>query len=79
MRQFESDEAGGRELLPRIKFVKVAYFEIETEVKGKEVTLKIAEFQMPLTAEFTKIASKVKDPGELSGSRAIYWDYSKMV
>ncbi|MFN3821055.1 MAG: hypothetical protein ACK4OO_01875, partial [bacterium] len=45
------EEAIEKELLPHIKFVEVAYLEIETEVEDREVTLKITDFQIPPTAE----------------------------
>jgi adenine-specific DNA-methyltransferase len=64
-----------KELLPYIKFVEVAYLEIETEIKGNEVTLKITDFQLPPTAELAEIASKVKDSRELIDYWAIDWDY----
>ncbi len=69
------DETVEKELLPHIKFVEVAYLEIETKVKGKEVTLNITDFQIPPTAELAEIASKVKDSRELIDYWAIDWDY----
>ncbi|MEM0201517.1 MAG: site-specific DNA-methyltransferase, partial [Candidatus Micrarchaeaceae archaeon] len=69
------DEAIEKELLPHIKFVEVAYLEIEQEVKDKEVTLKITDFQLPLTEELAEIISKVKDSRELIDYWAIDWDY----
>ncbi len=59
----------------KIKFAEVAYLEIETEVKGDEVTLKIIDFQIPPTEELAEIASKVKDSRELIDYWAIDWDY----
>ncbi|PMP81846.1 MAG: hypothetical protein C0175_04695, partial [Caldisericum exile] len=64
-----------KELLPYIKFVEVAYLEIETEVKGNEITLQITDFQLPPTTELAEIASKVKDSRELIDYWAIDWDY----
>ncbi|MBP9019706.1 MAG: site-specific DNA-methyltransferase, partial [Bacteroidales bacterium] len=69
------DEAVEKELLPHIKFVEVAYLEIETKVNGNEVILKITDFQIPPTAELAEIASKVKDSRELIDYWAIDWDY----
>lgn len=62
-------------MLPYIKFVEVAYLEIETEIKGKEVVLRITDFQIPPTAELAEIASKVKDTRELIDYWAVDWDY----
>jgi adenine-specific DNA-methyltransferase len=69
------DEAVEKELLKHIKFAEVAYLEIETKVEGKEITLKIADFQVPPTAELAEIASKVRDSRELIDYWAIDWDY----
>jgi adenine-specific DNA-methyltransferase len=69
------DEAIEKEVLPYIKFVEVAYLEIETEIKGKEVVLRITDFQIPPTAELAEIASKVKDTRELIDYWAVDWDY----
>jgi len=71
------DEAIEKELLPYIKFVEVAYLEIETEVDGNEVTLKITDFQLLPTAELAEVASKVKDSRELIDYWAIDWDYKE--
>ena len=64
-----------KELSKYVKFSEIAYLEIETKVKGKEVTLKITDFQLPPTAELAEIASKVKDSRELIDYWAIDWDY----
>jgi adenine-specific DNA-methyltransferase len=69
------DKAVEKELLKHIKFAEVAYLEIETNVEGNEVTLKITDFQVPPTAELAEIASKVKDSRELIDYWAIDWDY----
>ena len=69
------DEAVEKELLKHIKFAEVAYLEIETKVEGKEVTLKITDFQVPPTAELAEIASKIRDSRELIDYWAIDWDY----
>ena len=64
-----------KELARSVKFPEVAYLEIATKVKVKEVTLKITDFQLPPTAELAEIASKVKDSRELIDYWAIDWDY----
>ncbi len=78
------DEVVEKELLKYVKFPEVAYLELETKVKdlpvpgtqaGKEVTLKITDFQLAPTAELAEIASKVKDSRELIDYWAIDWDY----
>ena len=69
------DEVVEKKLLKHIKFAEVAYLEIETEVKNKEVILKITDFQLPPTAELSEIAEKVKHFSELIDYWAIDWDY----
>jgi len=69
------DQVIEKELAKYVKFPEVAYLEIETEIKGKEVTLKITDFQLPPTPELAEIASKVKDSRELIDYWAIDWDY----
>ena len=69
------DKAVEKELVKYVKFPEVAYLEIETGVKGKEITLKITDFQLAPTAELAEIASKVKDSRELIDYWAIDWDY----
>jgi adenine-specific DNA-methyltransferase len=69
------DQVVEKELSHYINFPEVAYLEIETEVKGKEVALKITDFQLPLTEELAEIAFKVKDSRELIDYWAIDWDY----
>ena len=69
------DEAIEKALLPYIKFVEMAYLEIETKIKKDEVQLKITDFQVPPTAELTEIAEKIKDSRELIDYWAIDWDY----
>ncbi len=64
-----------KELAKYVKFPEAAYLEIETKVKGKELVLKITDFQLPPTAELAEIASKVNDTRELIDYWAIDWDY----
>ena len=44
-------------------------------MKAKELELKIADFQLPPTAELAAIAEKVSDTRELIDYWAIDWDY----
>jgi len=69
------DEVVEKELLKHIKFAEVAYLEVETKVKDKEVILKITDFQLPPTVELLEIAEKVKHFSELIDYWAIDWDY----
>lgn len=69
------DQVVEKELAPHIKFPEVAYLEIDTNIRGKELELKIADFQLPPTAELAEIADKIKDSRELIDYWAIDWDY----
>jgi len=69
------DQVVDKEIAPHIKFPEVAYLEIEKEVKGSEVILRIADFQVPPTPELTEIVDKIKDSRELIDYWAIDWDY----
>jgi len=69
------DQVVEKEIAKYVKFPEVAYLEIETEIKGSEVRLKIADFQLAPTAELAEIANKVKDSRELIDYWAIDWDY----
>jgi adenine-specific DNA-methyltransferase len=64
-----------KEIAKYVKFPEVAYLEIETKIKGKEVALKITDFQLPPTADLAEIASRIKDSRELIDYWAIDWDY----
>jgi len=69
------DQIIEKELIKYINFPEVAYLEIENKLNGKEVILKIVDFQLSPTAELAEIASKVKDSRELIDYWAIDWDY----
>jgi adenine-specific DNA-methyltransferase len=69
------DQAVKQELLKHVRFAEVAYLEIETEVKGNEVKLKITDFQLPPTAELAEIAGKLRDSRELIDYWAVDWDF----
>lgn len=69
------DQIIEKELAKYIKFPEVAYLEIESKLNGKEIILKIIDFQLAPTAELAEIAGKVKDSRELIDYWAIDWDY----
>ncbi len=69
------DQIVEKELSKYVKFPEVAYLEIETGIKGKEIMVKITDFQLSPTAELAELASKVKDSRELIDYWAIDWDY----
>ena len=64
-----------KQLLPHIKFSEVAYLELESKVNSHELTLKIADFQLPPSPELSGIAGKIKSSFDLIDYWAVDWDY----
>jgi adenine-specific DNA-methyltransferase len=69
------DEIVEKEIAKNIKFLELPYLEVETEIKGKSVGLKIADFQLPPTPELAEISEKVKDSIDLIDYWAVDWNY----
>ena len=69
------DEIVEKEISKNIKFIELPYLEVETKIKGKNVELKIADFQLPPTAELAEISEKIKDPVDLIDYWAVDWNY----
>jgi adenine-specific DNA-methyltransferase len=69
------DQVIEKELLKHIKFVEVAYLEVELKVKDRSAHLKIKDFQIAPTEELAEIAGKLRDSRELIDYWAIDWDY----
>ena len=69
------DQVVEKQLLPHIRFSEVAYLEIESEVSGHEITLKVTDFQLPPSPELSEIASKIKSSFDLIDYWAVDWDY----
>ncbi|MFH8120017.1 MAG: DNA methyltransferase, partial [Candidatus Aenigmatarchaeota archaeon] len=64
-----------KEVLPYIRFHEVAYLELEPKVKGKEVILKITDFQLPPSKELDEIKDKIKGFSDLIDYWSVDWDY----
>jgi adenine-specific DNA-methyltransferase len=64
-----------KELLSHIRFHEVAYLELKTKVKGKEVILEISDFQLPPSRELDKIKDKIKKFSDLIDYWSVDWDY----
>ena len=64
-----------KELLPHIRFHEVAYLELKTKVKGKEVILEISDFQLPPSRELDEIKDKIKKFSDLIDYWSVDWDY----
>mgnify|MGYP000979821616 FL=1 len=69
------DEIVEEKISENIKFLELSYLELETKIKGKNVELEIADFQLPPTPELAEIADKIKDPIDLIDYWAVDWDY----
>jgi len=64
-----------KELLQHIRFHEVAYLELKTKVKGKEVILEISDFQLPPSKELDEIKDKIKKFSDLIDYWSVDWDY----
>ena len=69
------DQVVEKQLLPHIRFSEVAYLELESRVNGRELTLKITDFQLPPSPELSEMAAKVKSSFDLIDYWAVDWDY----
>lgn len=69
------DKVVEKELSKYVKFPEVAYLELKTKVKDKELSIEITDFQLPPTTELAEIVSKIHDSRELIDYWAIDWDY----
>jgi adenine-specific DNA-methyltransferase len=69
------DEIVEKEISKNIKFIELPYLEIEAKIKGKNVELKIVDFQLPPTPELAEISEKIKDSVDLIDYWAIDWNY----
>ena len=69
------DEIVEKEISKNIKFLELAYLELETKIKGRSIELNIVDFQLPPTPELAEISEKIKDSIDLIDYWAIDWDY----
>ncbi len=67
------DQVIKKSLIPAVRFNQLAYIEISKKVEGKEVILKIENFQIPETPDISDI--KIKDSRQLIDYWAVDWDY----
>jgi len=58
-----------------IKFLELPYLEVETKIQGRDIELKIVDFQLPPTPELAEISEKIKDSTDLIDYWAIDWNY----
>jgi adenine-specific DNA-methyltransferase len=62
-------------LIPSVKFNCLAYLKIIKKINGKEITLSIEDFQVPITSDISEVVSKIKDSRQLIDYWAVDWDY----
>jgi adenine-specific DNA-methyltransferase len=69
------DQVIEKEIQPYVKFHEVAYLELDTKSKDKEVTIEITDFQIPLSQELEEIKDKIKKFSDLIDYWSIDWNY----
>ena len=69
------DQVIEKSLIPAVRFNQLAHLDIEEKIKGKEIVLKIKNFQIPETSDISDIIQKIKDSRQLIDYWAIDWDY----
>ena len=69
------DQVIEKSLIPAIKFNSLAYLEISKKIKGKEIAIKIEDFQIPETSDVSDIIRQIKNSRQLIDYWAIDWDY----
>lgn len=69
------DQVIEKSLIPAVRFNPLAHLEIAKKIKGKEIALKIEDFQIPQTSDVSDIIQKIKDSRQLIDYWAVDWDY----
>ncbi len=69
------DQVIEKGLIPAVRFNPLAHLEIAKKIKGKEIALKIEDFQIPQTSDVSDIIQKIKDSRQLIDYWAVDWDY----
>ena len=62
-------------ILKNIRFSEVSYLEVEAKTKGKKVTIKITDFQVPPSNWLDEIKDSIKKYSDLIDYWAVDWDY----
>ncbi len=62
-------------ILKNIRFSEVSYLEVEPKTKGKKVTIKIIDFQVPPSNWLDEIKDNIKKYSDLIDYWAVDWDY----
>ena len=69
------DQIIEKNLIPSVKFNELAYLEISKTINGKEVSLKIEDFNLNPSSEVLEVLKNLKDSRQLIDYWAIDWDY----
>lgn len=69
------EQAIDEKILKNIKFSEVSYLEIEAKANGKQVLIKISDFQVPPSQWLDEIKDSIKKYSDLIDYWAIDWDY----
>jgi len=66
-----------KEVLPHIRFHEVAYLEVKPKIRGREISVRLIDFQLPPSRELDEIKNKIKNFSDLIDYWAVDWDYKK--
>jgi adenine-specific DNA-methyltransferase len=69
------DQIIEKNLIPSVKFNELAYLKISKRIDGKEVSLKIEDFNLNPSPEVLEVLKPLKDSLQLIDYWAIDWDY----
>jgi adenine-specific DNA-methyltransferase len=69
------DQVIEKSLIPSVKFNELAYLKIHETVSGKEITLKVEDFNLKPSPEVIDALKNLKDTRQLIDYWAIDWDF----
>lgn len=69
------EQAIDEKILKNIKFSEVSYLELEQKSNGKQITIKISDFQIPPSSWLDEIKDSIKKYSDLIDYWAVDWDY----
>lgn len=69
------DQVIEESLIPAVKFNELAYLEILNTIKGKEITIKIDDFQISKTSDVSDVIGQIGDSRQLIDYWAVDWNY----
>ena len=69
------DQVIEKGLIPAVKFNSLACLEISKKIRGKELAIKIDDFQIPETSDVSDVIGQIKDSRQLIDYWAVDWDF----